>query len=322
MAIDNNTVSDVMEISTTDLAAMFSDGFADEEGFKESRDNENARSQSIDDLEMPEQYNEDGDLVSFNDIFDDEESDDVDTVEDLRSANTLDDDALFIVGEDKYEVEEIEKGMAAYKSITAYQSQVVDHLQKLEEAEEGFNRLQSLAYGQIDATIEYWQSVIDSPSCNDTEYRQAMREIKNAEIKKGAIEQQYNQSREVMNQRKREADNLNAMTVRNELQHIHGWGESEFNKVVNYIGNNNLKIESSAVNSPLFLALLKAAAYDEKRNSVKADSDRKVVKALTAKGVTKPVNPATEDRTGKSKAMAKFNRGELAQDEMFNYLDD
>lgn len=320
------------EISTDEFSSMFANGagfgaFEGEEGFKEEVDNKIKNETGVSDLTFPTEYDDEGKEFTYDPDLDNEEDEDVDDIDDQmvdQEVEEFEDDKLYQIGEEKYEVGQIEKAVAAYKDISSFQSAVQEHQRGLEQAEEEFNKLQSLAYGQIDATMEYYQNVMDDPRTNDTDYRMALREYRNAEAKKTEIEQQYAKSREVMAQRKREAEALKANTVKNELIHNHNWSNDDLQMVGNYIIQNKLQIRGDAVNTPLMIALRKAAEFDSKKNKVEQEADQKVVKALRSKGVTKASTPPqnTTGDAAKRKAKVKAERGELPYAEMFDHLVD
>ncbi|MCU7121058.1 hypothetical protein J3T26_09905 [Salmonella enterica] len=314
------------EISTQELSSIFANDekFADEEGFTSSR-NKLEKDQNIadDDLKL---YDDLGDEINLSDIMEDDDDDySEDDVSPLTDASSLDDDAIYSIDGENYEVGQIEKAITAYKDITHFYDQVTEHQKGLQEAAQEFNKLQSLAYGQIDATIEYYQKIIDNPSTNDTDYRIATREKRNCEAQKREIEQQYAKSREVMNQRNREAEALKTMTVRNELIHNYGWNNEDLNTLGNYIIENKIVVKGEAMNTSLMIALRKAAEYDAKRSQTERKADEKVVKALRSKSPSKPSvapqNTAGSDQA-KRKAKAKAERGELSQSDMFAWLED
>ncbi|EDP9631362.1 hypothetical protein AFK16_000944 [Salmonella enterica subsp. enterica] len=314
------------EISTQELSSIFANDekFADEEGFTSSHEKlEKDQNISDDDLKL---YDDLGDEINLSDIMEDDDDDySEDDVSPLTDASSLDDDAVYSIDGENYEVGQIEKAITAYKDISMFQDQVSQHMANLEEAEQEFNKLQSLAYGQIDATIEYYQKIIDNPSTNDTDYRIATREKRNCEAQKREIEQQYAKSREVMNTKKQEAERLKGATIRNELVHSHGWNTDDFQAATDYIRSNGINLKGEAVSTSLLLALRKAAAFDAKRLEVQVDSEEKVVKALRSKSPSKPSvapqNTAGSDQA-KRKAKAKAERGELSQSDMFRFLED
>lgn len=314
------------EISTQELSSIFANDekFADEEGFTSSHDKlEKDQNISDDDLKL---YDDLGDEINLSDIMEDDDDDySEDDVSPLTDASSLDDDAIYSIDGENYEVGQIEKAITAYKDISMFQDQVSQHMANLEEAEQEFNKLQALSYGQIDVTIEYYQNIIDNPSTNDTDYRIATREKRNCEAQKREIEQQYAKSREVMNAKKAEAERLKGATIRNELVHSHGWNTDDFQAATDYIRSNGINLKGEAVSTSLLLALRKAAAFDAKRLEVQVDSEEKVVKALRSKSPSKssvaPQNTAGSDQA-KRKAKAKAERGELSQSDMFRFLED
>ncbi|HHT7950658.1 TPA: hypothetical protein ACT2JH_000188 [Salmonella enterica] len=314
------------EISTQELSSIFANDekFADEEGFTSSREKlEKDQNISDDDLRL---YDDLGDEINLSDIMEDDDDDYSEgDVSPLTDASSLDDDAIYSIDGENYEVSHIEKAITAYKDISMFQDQVSQHMANLEEAEEEFNKLQSLAYGQIDVTLDYWQQVADSPKTNNDDYRRAMNEIRACEAQKREIEQQYAKSREVMNAKKAEAERLKGATIRNELVHSHGWNTGDFQAATDYIRSNGINLKGEAVSTSLLLALRKAAAFDAKRLEVQVDSEEKVVKALRSKSPSKPSvapqNTAGNDQA-KRKAKAKAERGELSQSDMFRFLED
>ncbi|MDO3814244.1 hypothetical protein PL222_00840 [Salmonella enterica] len=314
------------EISTQELSSIFANDekFADEEGFTSSRDKlEKDQNIADDDLKL---YDDLGDEINLSDIMEDDDDDySEDDVSPLTDASSLDDDAVYSIDGENYEVGQIEKAITAYKDISMFQDQVSQHMANLEEAEQEFNKLQALAYGQIDVTLEYWQQVAESPKTNNDDYRRAMNEIRACEAQKREIEQQYAKSREVMNAKKAEAERLKGATIRNELVHSHGWNTDDFQAATDYIRSNGINLKGEAVSTSLLLALRKAAAFDAKRLEVQVDSEEKVVKALRSKSPSKPSvapqNTAGSDQA-KRKAKAKAERGELSQSDMFRFLED
>ncbi|ECI7593669.1 hypothetical protein E0663_17220 [Salmonella enterica subsp. enterica] len=315
------------EISTQELSSIFANDekFADEEGFTSSRE-KLEKDQNIsndDDLKL---YDDLGDEINLSDIMEDDDDDySEDDVSPLTDASSLDDDAVYSIDGENYEVGQIEKAITAYKDISMFQDQVSQHMANLEEAEQEFNKLQALAYGQIDVTLDYWQQIAESPKTNNDDYRRAMNEIRACEAQKREIEQQYAKSREVMNAKKAEAERLKGATIRNELVHSHGWNTDDFQAATDYIRSNGINLKGEAVSTSLLLALRKAAAFDAKRLEVQVDSEEKVVKALRSKSPSKPSvapqNTAGNDQA-KRKAKVKAERGELSQSDMFRFLED
>ncbi|ENE6634933.1 hypothetical protein ABNR98_000159 [Salmonella enterica] len=314
------------EISTQELSSIFANDekFADEEGFTSSREKLEKDQDIIDDdLKL---YDDLGDEINLSDIMEDDDDDySEDDVSPLTDASSLDDDAIYSIDGENYEVGQIEKAITAYKDISMFQDQVSEHMANLEEAEQEFNKLQALAYGQIDVTLDYWQQIAESPKTNNDDYRRAMNEIRACEAQKREIEQQYTKSREVMNAKKQEAERLKGATIRNELVHSHGWNTDDFQAATDYIRSNGINLKGEAVSTSLLLALRKAAAFDAKRLEVQVDSEEKVVKALRSKSPSKPSvapqNTAGNDQA-KRKAKAKAERGELSQSDMFRFLED
>ncbi|EJL3592487.1 hypothetical protein NMG37_000154 [Salmonella enterica] len=314
------------EISTQELSSIFANDekFADEEGFTSSREKlEKDQNIADDDLKL---YDDLGDEINLSDIMEDDDDDySEDDVSPLTDASSLDDDAVYSIDGENYEVGQIEKAITAYKDISMFQDQVSQHMANLEEAEQEFNKLQALSYGQIDVTLDYWQQIAESPKTNNDDYRRAMNEIRACEAQKREIEQQYAKSREVMNAKKAEAERLKGATIRNELVHSHGWNTDDFQAATDYIRSNGINLKGEAVSTSLLLALRKAAAFDAKRLEVQVDSEEKVVKALRSKSPSKPSvapqNTAGNDQA-KRKAKAKAERGELSQSDMFRFLED
>lgn len=315
------------EISTQELSSIFANDekFADEEGFTSSRE-KLEKDQNISDDDDLKLYDDLGDEINLSDIMEDDDDDySEDDVSPLTDAESLDDDAIYSIDGENYEVGQIEKAITAYKDISMFQDQVSQHMANLEEAEQEFNKLQALSYGQIDVTLDYWQQIAESPKTNNDDYRRAMNEIRACEAQKREIEQQYAKSREVMNAKKEEAERLKGATIRNELVHSHGWNTDDFQAATDYILNNGINLKGEAVSTSLLLALRKAAAFDAKRLEVQVDSEEKVVKALRSKSPSKPSvapqNTAGNDQA-KRKAKAKAERGELSQSDMFRFLED
>ncbi|EBU8552192.1 hypothetical protein DLC15_06385 [Salmonella enterica subsp. enterica serovar Telelkebir] len=315
------------EISTQELSSIFANDekFADEEGFTSNRE-KLEKDQNISDDDDLKLYDDLGDEINLSDIMEDDDDDDSeDDVSPLTDAESLDDDAVYSIDGENYEVGQIEKAITAYKDISMFQDQVSQHMANLEEAEQEFNKLQALSYGQIDVTLDYWQQIAESPKTNNDDYRRAMNEIRVCEAQKREIEQQYAKSREVMNAKKAEAERLKGATIRNELVHSHGWNTDDFQAATDYIRSNGINLKGEAVSTSLLLALRKAAAFDAKRLEVQVDSEEKVVKALRSKSPSKPSvapqNTAGNDQA-KRKAEAKAKRGELSQSDMFRFLED
>lgn len=315
------------EISTQELSSIFANDekFADEEGFTSSRE-KLEKDQNISDDDDLKLYDDLGDEINLSDIMEDDNDDySEDDVSPLTDASSLDDDAIYSIDGENYEVSHIEKAITAYKDISMFQDQVSQHMANLEEAEQEFNKLQALSYGQIDVTLDYWQQIAESPKTNNDDYRRAMNEIRACEAQKREIEQQYAKSREVMNAKKAEAERLKGATIRNELVHSHGWNTDDFQAATDYIRSNGINLKGEAVSTSLLLALRKAAAFDAKRLEVQVDSEEKVVKALRSKSPSKPSvapqNTAGNDQA-KRKAEAKAKRGELSQSDMFRFLED
>lgn len=317
-----------MEISTSDFANMFVDGFADEM-IKEEREAFDSKMNNVSDLDAPHYTDSEGnwkeafldeeDFTSEDDLPIDEES-----IEDYRQVQTFNDEVLYQIGEESYDVSHIEKAVEAYKDIGGFTDNLNRHLENLSEAEESFNKLQSLAYGQIDATLEYYASVMDNPRTNDTDYRTAINETRKLEAQKAAIEAEYSKSRELMNQKKREAESLKCLNMRNDLIYSHQWNEDDFKAICEYIQSNQINLKGEAVNTQLMLALRKAAAFDAQHNKAKVDSEQRTVKALRGSPITKPtVAPETDiNELKRKRAAAKAASGELKQEDMFKYLAD
>ncbi|QQJ35669.1 hypothetical protein HFQ39_17170 [Salmonella enterica subsp. enterica serovar Krefeld] len=278
------------EISTQELSSIFANDekFADEEGFTSSRE-KLEKDQNISDDDDLKLYDDLGDEINLSDIMEDDDDDySENDVSPLTDASSLDDDAVYSIDGENYEVGQIEKAITAYKDISMFQDQVSQHMSNLEEAEQEFNKLQALSYGQIDVTLDYWQQIAESPKTNNDDYRRAMNEIRACEAQKREIEQQYAKSREVMNAKKAEAERLKGATIRNELVHSHGWNIDDFQAATDYIRSNGINLKGEAVSTSLLLALRKAAAFDAKRLEVQVDSEEKVVKALRYKSPSKP----------------------------------
>ncbi|CEL82327.1 hypothetical protein BN1222_03589 [Klebsiella quasipneumoniae] len=322
MSMDNNAVAEVMEIDTKELSAMFADGFEGEDitPMKEKIE----MGDNMDGLEFTEEFDDEGNPFQYDPEDSEYDNDDIVDDSDYRDASEFDDSKLYRIGDENFEVGQIEKAVGAYKDIERYYSEIENHRTGLNEAEEQINKLAYLAHGQIDKTIEYYTDIMDNPRTSDADYRIALTELRNAEAAKKAIEAEYVESQRVMNARKQEAEGLKAITIRNELVHKHGWKQEDMQAVAEYMGSNGIVVKADAVNTNLMLALRKAASFDAQRNKAKVDADEKVVTALRGKGITK-VKVAPEksiDEAGRRKAEAKYRNGDIKHDEMFNYLVD
>ncbi|HCI2908168.1 TPA: hypothetical protein NOU44_000243 [Salmonella enterica subsp. enterica serovar Infantis] len=318
------------EISTEELSNLFATTggmFEGEEGFQEAKQSKQAKEESMDGLAFTDETDDEGQSFTYDPELDVEEDfDDItDGEEALQDAEEFEEDKLYSIGGKNYEVGQIEKAVSAYRDINEYQKMVDEHKANLDIAAEEFNKMQSLAYGQIDATLDYWRQVAEHPSTNDNQYREAMREIRNCESQKKEIEQQYAKSVEVMNQRKAEAERMKGITIRNELVHSHGWNQDDFQAATDYIKANQIVVKGDAVNTQLMIALRKAAEYDAKRSKTHQESEQKVVKALRHKSTPVPsVAPQNggDKELAKRKAAAKAAKGELSQSDMFRFLED
>lgn len=327
------------EISTEELSNFFMNDnkIEGEEGFQDENKAKADKEAGLDGLEMPkvskELYDNEGNAIGFEEVDYDPDADkdeyDYDDVTEgdnaIQEAEEFEEDKLYSIGGENYEVGQIEKAVSAYRDINEFQKMVDEHKANLDVAAEEFNKMQSLAYGQIDATLDYWRQVAEHPSTNDNQYREAMREIRNCESQKKEIEQQYAKSVEVMNQRKAEAERMKGITIRNELVHSHGWNQDDFQAATDYIKANQIVVKGDAVNTQLMIALRKAAEYDAKRSKTHQESEQKVVKALRHKSTPVPsVAPQNggDKELAKRKAAAKAAKGELSQSDMFRFLED
>ncbi|HCK0320619.1 TPA: hypothetical protein NQG77_000241 [Salmonella enterica subsp. enterica serovar Infantis] len=318
------------EISTEELSNLFATTggmFEGEEGFQEAKKSKQAKEESMDGLAFTDETDDEGQSFTYDPELDVEE--DFDDITDgdnaIQEAEEFEEDKLYSIGGENYEVGQIEKAVSAYRDINEFQKMVDEHKANLDVAAEEFNKMQSLAYGQIDATLDYWRQVAEHPSTNDNQYREAMREIRNCESQKKEIEQQYAKSVEVMNQRKAEAERMKGITIRNELVHSHGWNQDDFQAATDYIKANQIVVKGDAVNTQLMIALRKAAEYDAKRSKTHQESEQKVVKALRHKSTPVPsVAPQNggDKELAKRKAAAKAAKGELSQSDMFRFLED
>lgn len=321
MPIENNAVAEVMEIDTKELSAMFADGFADEN--IEPMESRSSVGNDMEGLEFTNEYDDEGMPFQYDPEAIDDESDNIDDIDDYSSAEGFDDSKRYSIGDEVYEVAQIEKAVGAYKDIDAFQSRVNEHLTGLQEAEEAFNKLAYLAHGQIDKTIEYYTDVMDNPRTSDSDYREALTQLRNAEAAKKAIEAGYAESQRVSAAKRQEAEGLKAITIRNELVHKHGWKAEDMQAVAEYMGSNGIVVKGDAVNTNLMLALRKAASFDEQRNKAKVDADEKVITALRGKGITKvKVAPEKSNDEAKRRAAAKAQRDELSPADMFDFLSD
>lgn len=322
MPIENNAIASEMEIDTKDLYNMITDGFEGEEiAPLEAR---SSVGNDMEGLEFTEEFDDEGNPFHYDAEDSEYDNDDIIDDSDYRDASEFDDSKLYRIGDENFEVSQIEKAVTAYKDIDAFQSRVNEHLTGLQEAEEQFNKLAYLAHGQIDKTIEYYTDIMDNPRTSDADYRIALTELRNAEAAKKAIEAGYAESQRISKAKQQEAEGLKAITIRNELVHKHGWKQEDMQAVAEYMGSNGIVVKGDAVNTNLMLALRKAAAFDAQRNKAKVDADEKVITALRGKGITK-VKVAPEksnDDAAKRKAQAKAQRGELSPADMFNFLDD
>lgn len=323
MPIENNAISESMEISTEELSALFNDGFEGESDITPVKE-KIEKGDAIDDLEFPTEYDEEGNPFQYDPEDSEYDNDDIIDDSDYRDASEFDDSKLYRIGDENFEVGQIEKAVTAYKDIDAFQSRVNEHLTGLQEAEEQFNKLAYLAHGQIDKTIEYYTEIMDNPRTSDSDYRIALTELRNAEAAKKAIEAGYAESQRISKAKQQEAEGLKAITIRNELVHKHGWKQEDMQAVAEYMGSNGIVVKGDAVNTNLMLALRKAASFDAQRNKAKVDADEKVVTALRGKGITK-VKVAHEksiDEAGRRKAEAKYRNGDIKQEELYNFLVD
>ncbi|WP_281080286.1 hypothetical protein [Klebsiella quasivariicola] len=321
MPIENNAIASEMEISTQDLYNMITDGFEGEEVAPlEERSN---TASDMDGLEFTEEYDSEGNPFQYDTEDNDDSYDVDDDASDYAAAEGFDDTKRYSIGDEVYEVAQIEKAVSAYKDIDTFQSRVNEHIAGLQEAEEQFNKLAYLAHGQIDKTIEYYTEIMDNPRTSDSDYRIALTELRNAEAAKKAIEAGYAESLRMSKAKRQEAEGLKAITIRNELVHNHGWKQEDMQAVAEYMGSNGIVVKGDAVNTNLMLALRKAASFDAQRNKAKVDADEKVITALRGKGITKvKVAPEKSNDEAKRRAAAKAARGEWKDDSLFNYLED
>ncbi|HCT9982778.1 TPA: hypothetical protein OUD88_002868 [Enterobacter hormaechei] len=334
MNIDMNPAME-MEINTSDLANMLMNGFEGEDldpnpanGDINAEWGDLKLKVAAEDENGLYTYNEyDADEIAKDLFYNDDEDFNPEAANDLvqREVEELDDDMLFDVDGLEVDRGHIVKAVKAYQSIDKFEAAVTAHMSELEAVNDQINELQYMAYGQIDQTINYYQSILDNPRTDDTTYREAMNELRKAEAAKREISNEYSKSRQMMKAKEEQAQRLKGMAINQELVNKYSWNQSDFATVGEYMRSNGVVLDAKAVNAAMMQAILKAAKFDQRSSSVEVESKAKVAKALgRATHTAKAPNAEDADieRAKRNQARKKAEAGKLSQEEMFKFLMD
>lgn len=315
-------------LSTTDISALLSGGFGDEDNTPTPKANGGIRD-DVDDLPSLKNYDEDGQEydVDFNSMFGDEDEDLDQYADDLVTPYEAEEvaEAILINGE-RFERSDVEKMVEYSKEVSDYVERVHGFGDTLQAESDKLDRFYSIGASEFDAMIEYYSDLMEQRNITPADYKDAHSQVKMYQARKRELESTYNEAKAATDRLKAEREQLTGINIRNNLIRK-GWKQADFAEMAGYLQSNNmLDIPLNMLSEDMMIAIRKAALYDAKDKAVKADVESKVTKAIrgTAKRSSDPVmNSQAADNRKKNKLKAQLkNTGYANHVDMFDFLDD
>ncbi|HBV5677815.1 TPA: hypothetical protein MD163_004955, partial [Klebsiella aerogenes] len=256
--------------------------------------------------------------------------------DDLYQVDALDDESMPIddlieqttqlgnvvnIGGTTYQREEVEKAVAMHSKIEMFASEVDAHFAELEDYEHNMNELYSIARDEANEYINYYQAILDNPKMTEDKRVEAYNEVKKYEGQLAQLKLQYSKVQEANQAAKERAEKLKGRAVANQLI-AKGWKQKDFEMLSGYLSANNLSIPFGQANDALFIAIRKAAMFDEKESKAKDELSNTVGRAIAGKPAraSKNITPEAERRNARAKALAEA--GDLSPEQMFNFIKD
>lgn len=256
--------------------------------------------------------------------------------DDLYQVDALDNDSLPIddlieqtsqlgnivsIGGVQYQKEEVEKAVAMHSKIEMFASEVDAHFAELEDYEHNMNELYSVSRGQVDEYISYYENIMNNERVSPQERVEALKELQNYKGQLAQMEMQYKKTFEANQAAKERAEALKGKAVANQLM-AKGWKQKDFEMLGKFMSNNNIVIPFGQANDSLFMALRKAAMFDEKESKIQDELHNTTQRALAGKPAraSKNITPEAERRNARAKALAES--GDLSPEQMFSFIKD
>lgn len=301
------------EMSVEDFASIFDNGgvFADEVP-AEKTENE------LEGLTFKDDY---GNELQTDDLYQVDALDDESLPIDDLIEQTTQLGSVVNIGGVQYQREEVEKAVAMHNDVQTLADNLNSHMEELEDYEHNMNELYSVSRGQIDEYISYYESIVNNERVLPQERVDALKELQNYKGQLAQMEMQYKKTFEANQAAKERAEKLKGQAVANQLK-AKGWKQKDFEMLGNYMSTNNLTIPFAQANDALFIALRKAAMFDEKENKAKDEISNTVGRAIAGKPAraSKNITPEAERRNARARALAEA--GELNKDDMWKFIKD
>lgn len=301
------------EISVADFASIFDEGgvFADETPVEKE-------SNELEGLTFKDDY---GNELETDDLYQVDALDDESMPIDDLIEQTTQLGNVVNIGGTTYQREEVEKAVAMHNDVQTLAENLNSHMQELEDYEHNMSELYAVSRGQVDEYISYYESILNNERVSPQDRIEAHKELQNYKGQLAQMEMQYKKTFEANQAAKQRAEKLKGQAVANQLKAT-GWKQKDFEMLGNYMSANNLVIPFAQANDALFIALLKAAMFDEKESKIKDELHNTTQRALAGKPAraSKNITPEAERRNARAKALAEA--GDLSPEQMFNFIKD
>lgn len=301
------------EISVADFASIFDEGgvFADETPVEKE-------SNELEGLTFKDDY---GNELETDDLYQVDALDDESMPIDDLIEQTTQLGNVVNIGGTTYQREEVEKAVAMHSKIEMFASEVDAHFAELEDYEHNMNELYSISRGQVDEYISYYENIMNNERITPQERVDALKELQNYKGQLAQMEMQYKKTFAQNQAAKERAEKLKGRAVANQLI-AKGWKQKDFEVLSGYLSANNLSIPLGQANDALFIAIRKAAMFDEKESKIKDELHNTTQRALAGKPAraSKNITPEAERRNARAKALAEA--GDLSPEQMFNFIKD
>ncbi|WP_193127360.1 hypothetical protein [Klebsiella aerogenes] len=301
------------EISVADFASIFDEGgvFADETPVEKE-------SNELEGLTFKDDY---GNELETDDLYQvdalDDESMPIDNL--IEQATQLGN--VVNIGGVQYQKEDVEKAVEMHSKIEMFASEVDAHFAELEDYEHNMNELYSISRGQIDEYIIYYENILNNERISPQDRVDAHKQLQDYKGQLAQMEMQYKKTFAQNQAAKERAEKLKGRAVANQLI-AKGWKQKDFEMLSGYLSANNLSIPFGQANDALFIAIRKAAMFDEKESKAKDELSNTVGRAIAGKPAraSKNITPEAERRNARAKALAEA--GDLSPEQMFNFIKD
>lgn len=301
------------EISVADFASIFDNGgvFADEVP-AEKTENE------LEGLTFKDDY---GNELQTDDLYQVDALDDESLPIDDLIEQTTQLGSVVNIGGVQYQREDVEKAVAMHSKIEMFASEVDAHFAELEDYEHNMNELYSIARDEADEYINYYQAILDNPKMSEDKRLEAYNEVNKYKGQLAQLKLQYSKVQASNQAAKERAEALKGKAVANQLM-AKGWKQKDFETLGKFMSSNNIVIPFGQANDALFIALRKAAMFDEKENKAKDELSNTVGRAIAGKPAraSKNITPEAERRNARARALAEA--GELNKDDMWKFIKD